>query len=147
MKKKDYSITFLFDQPAADVFQAICNVRGWWSQTVKGRSQKLNDSFVYEHKPYHRSKQRVIEVVPDKKIVWLVTESNIYFVEDPNEWLDTEISFVLSKQKSKTKLVFTHHGLTSQKACFENCAKGWDYYLEESLARLITTGKGRPDKK
>ena len=147
MEKKNFTTTFLVEQSHEEVFNAINNVRGWWSEGLKGKSQKLNDEFVYEHKPYHRSKQKLIEVVQDKKVVWLVTESEIFFVKDKGEWLNTKVCFEISTKKNKTKVVFTHIGLVPEIECFNNCSKGWDYYLKESLLSLITTGKGKPDKK
>ena len=147
MKSKDYTISFLVEQTPTEVFNAINNVRGWWSETLKGNSEKLNDEFIYEHKPYHRSTQKLIEVMPGKKVVWLVTESEIFFVEDKSEWKNTKICFEIFEEKNKTKMVFTHFGLVPQIECFDNCSKGWNYYLKESLLPLITTGKGQPDKK
>jgi hypothetical protein len=44
-----------------------------------------------------------------------------------------------------TELTFTHIGLTPQVECFDQCEKGWDYFIGESLYKLITEGAGLPD--
>ena len=38
----------------------------------------------------------------------------------------------------------THVGLTPDKECYEDCNKGWSFYVGESLRKLITEGKGLP---
>ena len=44
----------------------------------------------------HRSRQRITELVPGKKVVWQVLDSEIAFVKDKNEWNGTEIVFEIS---------------------------------------------------
>ena len=149
MKTADFTIDFLVDQSSEEVFNAVTNVRGWWSEMVEGGTQKLNDEFVYRHKTFHYSTQKLIEVVPNKRVVWLVTDSNLTFVEDKDEWTGTKISFEISTKDGKTKLRFTHYGMVPSMECFEDCTGpgGWLRYLNGSLLPLIIKGEGNPDRK
>jgi activator of Hsp90 ATPase-like protein len=148
MKQQDYTTSIVVDQPAGEVFRAISNVRGWWSEGVEGDTENLNDEFVYRHKDMHYSKQRLVEVVPGKKLVWLVTDSKLSFIKgNQSEWTGTRVSFDIAPKGNKTEILFTHNGLVPDIECFIACSRGWNYYLYNSLAKLITTGKGEPDPK
>ena len=147
MTNNDFTITFIIDQTANDVFNAIKNVRGWWSEELEGSSEKLNDEFIYRHGNLHYSRHKLIEVEPDKKMVWLTTDSRLSFVKKQDEWNNTKMIFEISSQGDKTKLVISHAGLIPAFECFNDCSRAWTYYLQKSLVPLITTGRGNPDKK
>jgi hypothetical protein len=147
MTTTDLSFTLQVDQSPEEVFNAINNVRGWWSETIEGGTEKLNDEFIYRYKDLHYSKQRLIEVVPNKKVVWLVTDSSLNFIENKKEWNGTRISFEIGENDHKTQIRFTHHGLVPACECFNACFDGWSTYVNDSLFKLITTGKGEPNKK
>ena len=144
---QNFNITFLVEQTPNQVFNAINNVRGWWSEELEGESEKLNDEFIYRHKEFHYSKHKLIGVEQDKKVVWLTTDSKLTFVNKQDEWNGTEMIFEIARQDDKTKLVITHFGLVPEFECYEACSKGWTHYLQSSLLPLITTGLGKPDKK
>ena len=148
MKTQDLTITLLVDQYPEDVYNAINNVRGWWSATVEGGTEKLNDEFIYRYKDMHYSKQKLTELIPGKKVVWLVTDSSLSFLKkDKSEWTGTKIVFDISKQEDKTLITFTHVGLNPQCECFGACTDGWNYYLQNGLLDLINMDKGHLNKK
>ena len=41
------------DQTPEEVFNAINNPRGWWSEEIEGSTDKLNDEFNYHYKDVH----------------------------------------------------------------------------------------------
>ncbi len=144
---KDYTIHLAVDTPANDVFHQINEVKKWWTVVLDGAAEKLNDVFTVRFGDVHVSTQKLVEFVPDKKVVWLVTASNLNFIKDKQEWNNTRISFELSEEGKQTRLKFTHIGLVPDVECYKDCTKGWDYYVKGSLFKLLTTGKGTPELK
>jgi hypothetical protein len=143
---KDFTMTLLVDQTPEEVYDAVNNVRGWWSEAIEGGTDQLHDEFIYRYKDVHYSKQELIEMIPAKKVTWLVIDSSLNFIKDKKEWNGTRISFEISRQGDQTELRFTHHGLTPDVECYDACFGGWTHYLNKSLLPLITTGKGAPNK-
>jgi len=143
MKDQDFTTTILVDQTPKEVFNAVNNVRGWWQGEIEGNTTKLNDEFTYRYEDVHYSKQKLVEVIPDKKVVWLVSESKLNFIKDKSEWTGTKISFEISEVNNKTQLRFTHHGLLPKIECYGACSNAWSQLIRQSLFSLITTGKGQ----
>ncbi len=147
MSGQDYTTSFTVDQSPEEVFDAINNVRGWWSEEIVGSTDKLGADFTFEQKDLHRSTQEITELVPAEKVVWRVVDSRLDFVKDRTEWNGTNIVFEIAKKKDKTELIFTHVGLVPALECYEDCSDGWSFYINDSLRRLIETGKGQPNRK
>jgi hypothetical protein len=144
MKEQNYTASFTVKATAQEVFKSINNVSKWWTDDLKGSSQKLNDEFTVRFDDIHLSTQKLVEIIPDKKIVWLVTDSNLNFIKDKQEWTNTTISFEITTQENKTQVQFTHIGLVPEVECYKSCTQGWDYYFKGSLFKLLTEGKGTP---
>jgi hypothetical protein len=147
MATTDFTTTIVVDQSPKEAFNAINNVRGWWSEEIEGGTNKLNDEFKYHFEDIHSCKMKLIEVIPDKKVVWIVIENYFKFTQDKSEWIGTKISFEISEKDNKTQIRFTHHGLVPKYECFEICRDAWTSYIQHSLASLISTGKGQPNGK
>ena len=145
MTRKNFTSSFTVSQSAEQVFTAINNVRGWWSQGLKGDSDKSGGEFIYQHKQIHLSTQKVTELAPNQRVTWRVSKSKLNFVDKQDEWDGTDITFDIAASGKKTKVTMTHNGLTPQLECFEACSGGWKYYFGDSLRKLIETGKGEPD--
>ena len=147
MNTTDFTTTLLVDQTPAEVFNAINHVRGWWSEEIEGSTDTLNDEFTYQYEDVHRCKMKVTELIPDKKVVWLVLDNYFNFTTDKSEWKGTKIIFEISRNDKQTQIRFTHQGLVPEYECYEICRESWSNYINNSLRRLITTGKGKPNPK
>jgi len=143
MEQQDFTTSILVDQTPMEAFDAINNVRAWWPGEIEGNTTKLNDEFIYRYKKIHYSKQKLVEVIPGKKVVWLVTDSSLNFVENKTEWTGTKIIFEISEKTNKTQIRFTHQGLIPQYECFESCSNAWSDIIRNGLRNLITIGKGK----
>jgi len=139
-----YRISFLLDKAPSTVYHAINDVRGWWGNDVKGPTNELDQKFQITFEDKHYSEHKVIELSPFKRIVWLVTDSKLTFVDSQSEWNGTKNVFDISTEDGKTRLTFTHVGLVPAFTCFNGCSGGWDHFLSNSLVPFILTGKGEP---
>lgn len=142
MNQRDFTTSIQVDKTPMEAYDAINNVRAWWPGEIEGNTEKLNDEFTYRYKKIHYSKQKLVEVIPGKKVVWLVTDSSLNFVKDRNEWTGTKIIFEISEKNNKTEVRFTHLGLVPQYECFDSCSNAWTDIIRNGLRSLITTGKG-----
>ena len=145
MNKKDFTISLLVEKTPEEVFKAVTKVRKWWSgyysEKISGSTKNQDDEFTFRAGDgIHFSRQRLIEVVPNKKIVWQVTDSELTFLKKKDEWTGTRITFDISKSGDKTRLIFTHEGLVPQIECYDSCAPAWDMYVRKKLLPLITNG-------
>ena len=143
MDNRDFTTSIQVDQTPQEAFDAINNVRAWWPGEIEGNTKKLDDEFTYRYKKIHYSKQKLVEVIPAKKVVWLVTDSSLNFVENKTEWTGTKIIFEISEKTNKTQIRFTHQGLIPQYECFDSCSNAWSDIIKNGLRNLITTGTGK----
>jgi hypothetical protein len=153
MATTNFNTTILVDQTPKEVFDAVMNVRGWWSEEIEGNTTA---EFNYHFEDIHRATLKVVEFEENKRVVWHVL-SNYFkpgifenasnaFAHDKSEWTDTRIIFDISEQKGKTRLHFVHDGLVPEYECYDVCSNGWNHYIGQSLMSLITTGEGQPNK-
>jgi Activator of Hsp90 ATPase homolog 1-like protein len=147
MKQQDYHVSITANATPHQAFDAVNSVTKWWTENLEGASHKLDDEFSVQFGDVHYSRQKLIEVIPDKKVVWLVTDSRLNFLNDKKEWNDMKIVFDIVPKGDKTEVHFTQIGLTPAIECYTACSNAWGEYVKKSLLPLINTGKGNPTRK
>ncbi|AWK06930.1 ATPase [Flavobacterium crocinum] len=145
MSTHDFTTKIIVNQSPEEVFKAVQNVRGWWSEEIEGKTANLNDEFDYHYEDVHRCKIKLTEVIPNQKIVWFIEHNYFKFTEDKTEWTGTKPTFEIQQKEGKTELTFTHFGLVPEYECFDICRDAWTNYIQNSLKKLIETGKGEPN--
>jgi uncharacterized protein YndB with AHSA1/START domain len=136
---ESFSATIEVAKSSHEVFNCITDVTNWWSKDFEGSSKNLNDEFIIHHPGQHYSKQKLVEVIPDEKIVWLVAESMLYWIQNnEQEWTNTKMIFEITTAGNKTILHFTHEGLVPEKECYAMCEKGWGTIIKNWLFHYIT---------
>ena len=145
MSDQSYTVTFVVGQTPAEVFAAVNNVRGWWSEDVHGPTDQPGGVFHYRNGDLHRCTMKIVEFEPGEKVVWHCLQNHFGFTEDRTEWMDTRISFDIAAEGEQTRLRFTHHGLVPDYECYDVCVNAWGGYITESLRNLIITGVGTPN--
>jgi uncharacterized protein YndB with AHSA1/START domain len=134
MSTQNFSYTLTIPKPIDEVFNILLDPKQWWNglhnEMITGKSEQPNDVFVFDAgNGVHHTVQKLIEVIPDQKIVWEVIDSNLTFAKKTDEWTGTKISFEISKEDRNTKIVFTHDDLTPQFECYDGCSGAWLQYL------------------
>ena len=143
MKSKNYqtamcTVTIEVTKSASEVFNHLTkHVSKFWPEEFEGESSGLNDEFVFRSGDSHYSKNKVIELVPDKKIVWLVTDS--IRKTDNFEWTGTKMIFELIPKGNNTQLKFTYDGVVLENE-FDRLVQVCDIVIKERLYNLLTNG-------
>lgn len=125
----------------ADAFAKISHVGHWWTSSFKGSAKKLNDTFCVKMGETTVD-FRIAQVVPDRKIIWLVTDCYLSWINKKDEWKNTKIVFEITEVSNQTKIEMTHVGLVAGVECYQDCVSGWDHFIGESLENYLKTGEG-----
>jgi len=145
MSDQNYTTTFTVDRSPEEVFTAVNNVRGWWSQAIEGDTDKPGAVFYYHYQDVHRCTFKITEFVPGRKVVWHVLHNHFSFVKDKTEWTGTDVVFEIARKGDKSEVRFTHVGLVPEYECYDICSEAWGSYIAGSLRDLIAKGKGQPN--
>lgn len=144
MKNKNFHTTIKVNASAEDAMKKISQVDGWWAKKFTGKAEKLNDKFTVDFgKTFVDFK--ISELVPNKKVVWKVTDCNLHWINNKKEWNGTEVIFELSGKNKSTQIDFTHVGLVPGVECYNDCEVGWTGHVTNSLVQFINDGKGIPE--
>lgn len=124
-------------------FDAISDVAGWWGR-ITGSTAAVGDEFVYLVPDVHYCGFRVADIVPARRIVWLVTGSYLAPMTDTQEWTGTSVRFDIDETDEGARIVFTHEGLKPEDECYDLCSNSWGTFVNGSLKAFIETGQGTP---
>lgn len=146
MISADFTRTLSTTQSPEQVFHILLQVSNWWSgyyaEHFEGSSGQLNDEFSFTAgEGAHYSRQKLVELIPGKKIVWLVTESKLRFLDKQDEWTGSRIVFDILQEDNQTYVRFTHEGLTPDVECYDSCTPAWTQYLQGKLLPLLNPEK------
>ncbi len=141
---KEFNCSIAVTIPPGEAFKMISHVSEWWVKDIEGKTEKLNDEFIV-HFGNTWIAFKITELIPDKNIVWLVNDCNLPWNTDLKEWKETQIIWEISKEKDQTKISFSHIGLAGLD-CGNQCMNSWSGYIQQSLFKLITEGKGLPNE-
>jgi uncharacterized protein YndB with AHSA1/START domain len=131
------TITITVPQSPEQVYDAVVDVAGWWTGEISGPTAELGQEFTYRYQDKHRSTHRVQELVRGHRVVWLTTDAELPFADDPAEWIGTRQVFDITPAADGTELRFTHEGLVPELDCYDSCSNAWGYYIRTSLSHRI----------
>jgi hypothetical protein len=142
----DYHASIMVNTTARKAAEAISNVAAGWTENMEGGAKKINDIFTVRFgETFVRFK--IVEMIPDQRIVWQVQDCYLHWLSDKKEWMNTSILWEISGNNNSTEIDMTHIGLKPGIECFSDCVKGWDQYVKGSLFSLLTKGSGENKKK
>ena len=145
MEKQNYNGVITANISAQEAVDAINDLTKWWTEDFEGTAEKPGDMFTVRFGNIYKV-FKVTEVVPGKKLVWEVIDSHLPFVSNLTEWTGTSLEWEITTKGNSTQVSMTHVGLSPEVECYTQCEKGWDYFLKESLYKLLTEQKGLPHK-
>ena len=118
----------------------------WWTKWFTGAAQKVGDAFTVRFGEIFVD-FKISEVVPGKSVVLRVTDCNLQWIDDKKEWKGTSVVWETSPDNGATRVRMTHVGLAPGAECYDNCKGGWDFFVGESLSKLLNENTGIPDRK
>lgn len=133
------------DATAQEAYDAITNVRDWWSGEVKGDTRTLGGAFTYEYPEVHWCRLEITEMEPGRRVAWRVLGSDLTYLSKRDEWTGTTITFAIAENGGQTEVRFTHQGLEPDEECYELCSTAWSQLVGGNLRKLIETGEPQPN--
>jgi hypothetical protein len=77
MAKNDFNSSTSAKISAGEAIKKISNVPEWWGVPFTGSAEKQNDQFIVKMGGDSFFDFTVEELIPDKRVVWLVTDCNM----------------------------------------------------------------------
>lgn len=144
---EDLTIRFTVTKTPEAAYAAILDVRRWWSENIEGETDVEGAEWIYHNEPIHYSKFRTAELVPGKRVVWDVIDTEMSFIADKGEWNGHRIVFDIAATAEGAEVTFTQVGLVPKLECYAICKSAWTGYITGSLRALILIDQGAPIRK
>ncbi|BAU54639.1 SRPBCC family protein [Mucilaginibacter gotjawali] len=144
MNQQNYHCSIAADVTPHEAFEAVNHVNEWWAKKIEGSAEKLNDVFTVRFGDTWVA-FKIAEFIPDKKVVWQVTDCYLPWLNDKTEWNGTSVAFEISALGDETQVTLTHIGLVPGVECYGMCEAGWNHHFRESFFKLLTEHVGAPE--
>jgi len=119
------------------LYEALTQQQGltdWWIRTETDEKQGGYAQFFFGPNGEHQVKMEILQLVPNKKIVWKC-------VEGP--WVETgTFEFEVQADKRGAALKFRHNDWPKADEFFMHCNSKWGFFFTVSLKNLLETGEG-----
>ena len=135
-----YTVEIELAKIPSDIFNHVIDLKKWWPENFEGEDIKLNSEFEFQTGDSHYSKNKVIEFVPDKKLVWLTTKS--IRKTDNFDWTGTKMIFELIPKDNNTILKFTYDGVVLENE-YKRLVQICDMTVKELFYNFIIKGKAK----
>lgn len=140
-READFSYRVDSPKSAKEIFDFLVQVKNWWSglheETITGKSEQPGDEFEFQAGGgVHYTKQKLVALIPNERIVWEVTDAKLSFVSKTDEWIGTRLRFDILDLGDSRRVTFTHDGLAPKFVCYGNCSEAWTAYMENLASKL-----------
>lgn len=108
---------------------------GWWTPDTHAKPA-VNSVLRFGFGPFYFKEMKVVSLVPPERVEWKCIAAT-------EEWIGTNIQFVLEKTVDNTTLYFSHNNWEAATPLFSQCSYDWAMFLR-SLKLLTEKGKGNP---
>jgi uncharacterized protein YndB with AHSA1/START domain len=149
MENPDFKLQLDYAVPATRLFEALSTSKGlhnWWT-TDCDIDESLNGQSTFRFAGHEVSKVlKTIRLDAPRHLEWLCIDCHFgpgFGYADPRNWVGTQMRFdVIDLANGHSRLDFTHTRL-NELECRDNCHRGWNFFLDDSLRAYLETGVGK----
>ena len=134
LKKAIYTVGIKLDKSPDEVFTHLIDLKKWWPEDFEGEELRPDSEFIFTIGDTHYSRNKAIEWVPGKKLVWLTLESRRK--DDNYDWTGTKMIFELIQKDSNTQIKFTYDGVVLKNEV-DRLAQICNMVIKENLYNLL----------
>jgi uncharacterized protein YndB with AHSA1/START domain len=131
----------LIQATPARVLEALTTKDGnkaWWTNDVDCDSEKREATFRFEKQGSEVAATFRLDSADESGVAMTcIRETN------NKDWLGTKLVYRLIADGAATRLELAHSGYPAKNDVYENCTKGWAYFMS-SLKSYLEVGKGTP---